>query len=209
MTKLTDRQVVQIHSMRRAGVSNQEIARTFGLNRNSVSAHLAGDVTYPFAVYQKIGMKAPLVTDQWLTIRQAAPWIPGHPSRARMQLLIRGVSWRGKAIPKLRTKLRRDGKRYTQLPWIRELLSKVYPAGIWICSESLFNSVPLATIAKIPMVRLGWIKGTTIPFGEQFQAARLCVATRVAADDGQPLQCSPLFIHRAARIYEHVDVAVI
>jgi hypothetical protein len=203
---LTNRQIIQLHQMAREGTPHHIIARTLRVNRNTVTAHLSGDITYTPSVYKAIDLRAPLVARRWLTMRQAAPWIPGHPSKAKMWVLINGRSWRGKRIPKLHSRIV-DGQRMTTLASIRAFVSKVYPAGIWLREETIEGLITLEAIEQLPIEKIGWFRRQ--PFGEQIKACRLCVVDRVAAECGEQIDIPASMVHRATTIEKHIGTAVV
>lgn len=206
MTKLTARQIVQLHTMRANGASNGEIARTLGLNRNSVTAHLAGEIAYPSAIYKSIALHAPLLPLPWMTIRQAAAWIPGHPSASKMQILIAGRSWRGREIPKLRSKIV-GRRRMTTIAAIRAFVRQVYPQGIWLTENTLMACFEYRAIERIPLERIGWFKGA--PFGSPLYAAHLPVAVSIAREADTLISVPAELVHRATTIVSHIGTAVI
>lgn len=133
---LTHRQIVQLHNMHANGASHQDICRTLDLSRNSVTAHLSGDVTYPEQVYSKIKLRAKLdPSATWLTMREAASWMPGHPSPSKMARL----SVRICDTPHLQTQIIK-GSKVTKLKWIKQLKSLTYPQGIWVCEATIAAS---------------------------------------------------------------------
>lgn len=208
MTKLSTRQILQLHAMHVDGASNQEIARALQINRNSVSSHLAGEIAYPAPIYLKIQISSPLVTSQWLTLRQAAAWIPGHPSPSKMQRIVAGRSWRGAKIPQLRTKIV-SRRRVTTLRSIKAFVRQVYPPGVWITEDTLMNFLTYATIRNVHFTRLGWFSLTARPFGNPLYACRLPDIFRVAVDNCEPIDFPAELVHRATRIVHHVGTAVI
>lgn len=208
MTKLTIRQILQLHAMHATGQSNADIAKALNLNRNSVSAHLAGEIAYPSPVYKSISISAPLRADRWLSLRQAAAWIPGHPSASKMQTIVAGRSWGGRKIPELRTRMI-GRRRMTTIKAIRRFVAELYPEGIWITEDALMNFVAYDVIRGMRFARLGWHKGTKLPFGNPIYATPLTVAARVARSTGGDLVVPAEVVHRATTIQRHVGTAVI
>lgn len=190
------------------GEPNHCIAKALGLNRNSITAHLSGEIAYPAPVYRSIKIVAPLRPSRWLTIPQAAVWIPGRPSRSKMETLIAGRSWRGRAIPRLSTRIV-GRRRMTTIASIRRFVATVYPAGIWLTEDTLMNFVPYSTLEFIPLERLGWHRATSTHFGNPIYAVPLVVAARVARSTGDELSVPAEIIHRATTIERHIGTAVI
>lgn len=208
MSKLTTRQILQLHAMHADGTSNQEIAKVLQINRNSVTAHLAGEIAYPAPVYLKIRIHAPLVTSRWITLRQAAPWIPGHPSPSKMQKIVAGRSWNGRRIPQLKTSLI-GRRRMTTLASVKRFVRQVYPPGIWMTENTLMNFLPYRTIQTIHFARLGWFSRTARPFGNPIYAARLAEVTAAADQIADSVAFPAEIVHRAATIMQHIGTAVI
>lgn len=188
--------------MARDGIGQRDIARALQINRMSVTAHLAGDVTYAPDVVLAIRLVAPLCTNQWLTIRQAAPWIPGHPSMSRMRVLVTGRSWLGnKQVDRLRT--RKDGNRLTTChKWIRQFNHKSYPDGIWLQYETIRAFAGAEVAAAVPKRHFGTKSPMVV--ASLVDAERTCVALT-----GDHLTLPTTLVHRAVQIEARVRVAVV
>lgn len=199
MKKLTDREIVRIHDMRRMGVGPFEIARELMVSPNAITAHLHGDVTYPNAVARKISLASPLVADGWLCRRTAAPWIPGHPSPAKMRVLMTETSWmRRTRKPPLRSKIV-NGRRVTCIEWVAEYVQANFPTGIWVRVETLrAYSSANADVPEAPS-----------PLGRRLFGYPAAVACRLATQAGATLMLPPPLIHRAVQIERRVGMALV
>lgn len=200
MKKLTDREIVRIHDMKRMGVGPFEIARELRVTPNAITAHIHGDITYPLNVQRKIRMDCPLLSDGWLCRRAAAPWIPGHPSPAKMRVLMTNTSWmRRSRKPPLQSTLV-NGRRVTKIEWLADFVRANYPAGIWIRSETLrlYAGAEYPDMRSIPTV-----------LGRRLFAYQLHVACELASRAGGTLDLPSLLIHRAVRIERLVGTALV
>lgn len=173
-----------------------EIARILRLNRNSVTAHLHGDITYPAAVHRRIRIVAPLKSDGWLNHREAAPWIPGHPSAAKMRTLTTTATWsRRRSRPELRSTIV-DGRRLTRITWIRAYVAAHFTPGIWIHPSTFecYTSLPAPPAECI---------------GKQLQAISLIDAVAAANAAGIQFSIPTVLVHRATKIERLVGTAVV
>lgn len=199
MKKLTDREIVRIHDMRRMGIGPFEIARELMVSPNAITAHLHGDVTYPPSIQRKISQVSPLVADGWLCRRMAAPWLPGHPSPAKMRVLMTSKSWMGNAQkPPLRSKLV-NGRRVTRIEWLADYVRENFPEGIWIRVETLrVYSTSNADLAELPRL-----------LGKRLYGYPAAVACRLATASGVTLELPSPLVHRAVQIEQRVGMALV
>jgi len=120
----------------------------------SVLAHSSGQVAYSSAIMSRLRIRRPLVVADWLSLDDAAPWLPGHPSHQRMFRLAK--SGRLRAVIKKR-KHRRAGEprggssRYmTKFTWMRAFAGAQFPPGVWVpVSEASFYAggyLPLVAV---------------------------------------------------------------
>ena len=102
----------------------------------------------------RLRIRRPLVVADWLSLDDAAPWLPGHPSHQRMFRLAK--SGRLRAVIKKR-KHRRAGEprggssRYmTKFTWMRAFAGAQFPPGVWVpVSEASFYAggyLPLVAV---------------------------------------------------------------
>jgi hypothetical protein len=199
LKKLTDREIVRIHDMRRMGVGPFEIARELRVSPNAITAHIHGDVTYPPSVQRKISLSSPLVSDGWLCRRNAAPWLPGHPSPAKMRVLMTTTSWMGKSHqPPIKSKMVK-GRRVTRIEWLADYVKANFPSGIWIRVETLrVYSGSNADLAEPPQV-----------LGRRLFGYPAAVATRLAMASGSTLELPSPLLHRAVQIERQVGMALV
>lgn len=185
--------------MRRMGIGPFEIARELMVSPNAITAHLHGDVTYPANIQRKIGQACPLVADGWLCRRLAAPWLPGHPSPAKMRVLMTATTWMGTTHkPPIRSAIVK-GRRVTRIEWLAEYVRENFPPGIWIRVETLrVYGESNADLAEPPRV-----------LGRRLHAYPAAVASRMASDRGATLTLPSPLIHRAVQIERRVGMALV
>lgn len=126
-----------------------------GCSRGSVLAHSSGQVAYSSAIISRLRLRRPLVVAEWLTLDEAAPWLPGHPSHKKMFGLVKSgrlvAELRRRAGPRRKSDPRGGSSCYmTRFAWMREFACSQYPPGVWVpvgdCEFYAGQSLPLVAV---------------------------------------------------------------
>ena len=199
MQKLTSRQIIRLHRLHRDGARNYEIAKALDVHRNTVTYHLSGDFEYEPHVSRSLGITAPLRTEGWLSLQDAARLIPGHPSRPKMRTLVRGrLSRDASKLITLRSEIV-DGHRLTKASWIRAWCSKVYPLGLWASRYWAEGVLELQILDRMDWEKIGIL-------GEPLEVVWMPLFVETAGATFVPTARD---IHRADRILQATGVCVL
>lgn len=133
MQKLTDRQIIRIHQMASAGISNQDIACELEVHRNTIYRHLSLRFPYSAYVMRVLCLDRPMPTERVMTIYAAAAYLPGWPSDAVVFRLYRA----GVLEAKKTTINGRAGVLGVRMPAVRRAARKMLPQGLWLKTETL------------------------------------------------------------------------
>lgn len=199
MQKLSSRQIIQLHAMNQMGALNVEIASTLGVHRNTVSYHLNGEFEYEPHIEYQLNRPAPLITRGWMTLQDAARIMPGHPSRPKMQSLIKGrLSHDASRFITLKSEIHKE-RRMTKASWVRTWCKRVFPSGLWASIYWAEGVIPLSLIRQIEWLKIGII-------GEPIVACFMPDLIRVAGSEYRP---SARDIHRASAMIDATGVCVL
>ena len=212
--KISDRDIEKLHQMAKAGTADHIIAKELRVNRNTINAHLTGQIAYSRQLIKKLDLKRQLPCGEFIRLADCAAWLPGHPSYAMLHWLSKcGV---------IRTELRIDmhpTRRpqpclFTSFEWLRAYCELLLPEGIWLPSADTWNFIPPdmllpETITAENENTLGprsWVSTQTgrLVRIRPPKAIRLSRFMAVCDESAVDPQIGPAVINRAVRCVENL-----
>jgi len=125
---LTPRTVRRIHELSRAGNSRSEVARTLGIHRNTVRAHLQNQRQYSDPLALELGLQVTPPQRGRVSLAVAATLLPGWPSHDKMRRLVRA----GLLAP-----IRHNGRLTVTVSEVKRLAKKMLGPGLWYSTLTL------------------------------------------------------------------------
>lgn len=194
--KLSDREIVRLHTLASEGTQYPQLARMFGCHVNTIIDHLAMRVCYSLAVYKAIGKPTPIPSVEPINIYDAAIFLPGWPSRDKVYRLYKAGVLSAWIIRK---------NLVTDFASVRKAARAMLPDGIWISNRSIESFLRLDDIKKLAksQTKLKYWPSTEISF---YPMPRV---VQVAAESESELSIPAAIIHRCLQVERITGVATL
>lgn len=197
-SKLSDRQILQLHDLSKQGFTATEIAKRLSIHTNSVFSHLARRVAYSPSVAAKLP-NIPIPNKSPMSIYDASIFLPGWPSRSKVYKLYRAGILRAKVDLKSS-----NHQLVTDYRAVRKAALAMLDSGIWIKSITLAAMIR-SVAAYDDCIRLA-VECRYWP-NRDASYINLIDVHRVLRYHGESISVSPSIIHRCLRVYAVAGVA--